>query len=277
MSDDTYEAFAVAYARVDRGAAENFIGGDPHNGPMPLNYYVWVIRNAARTIVIDTGFDQRGAALRKRTIVHRVREGLEAIGVDPAAVQDVVITHMHYDHAGNDGLFPDASFHLQDKEMEYATGRCMCHHGLNHPYEVEDVVTMVRRVYAGGVCFHNGDGELFPGITLHHMGGHSRGLQAVRVKTARGYVMIASDVAHLYAHLQQRRVFPVIDSMAAVLEGYDKVERLASSTAHVVPGHDPLVASLYPAFSPATQDWIVRLDQPPLPFPQTSRETPHHG
>ena len=89
----------------------------------------------------------------------------------------------------------------------------------------------------------------------------------VRVKTARGYVMIASDVAHHYAHLQQRRVFPVIDSVSAVLEGYDRVERLASSKAHVVPGHDPLVSSIYPAFSPATQGWIVRLDQQPLPLP----------
>lgn len=267
MSDDIYEAFAVVYARVDRNAGENFIGGDPHDAPMPLNYYVWVVRNSARTIVIDTGFDQRGAELRKRTIVHPVRQGLEALGVDLTKVDDVIITHMHYDHAGNNDLFPNAKFHLQDQEMAFATGRCMCHHAMNHPYEMEDVLTMVRRVYAGQVCFHDGESELFPGITLHHMGGHSRGLQAVRVKTARGHVMIASDVAHHYAHLQQRRVFPVIDSVSAVLEGYNRVERLATSKSHVVPGHDPLVASIYPAFSPATEGWIVRLDQQPLPLP----------
>src|SRR5690606_1446690 len=82
MSDDTYEAFAIRYARVDRNAAENFIGGDPHDAPMPLNYYVWVVRNRLRTIVIDTGFDERGARERKRTIVNPVAEGLEALGVD---------------------------------------------------------------------------------------------------------------------------------------------------------------------------------------------------
>lgn len=267
MSDDTYEAFAIAYARVDRRAGENFFGGDPHDGPMPLNYYVWVLRNAARTVVVDTGFDQRGAELRQRTILHPVREGLEALDVDRDRVKDVIITHMHYDHAGNNDLFPHARFHLQDSEMAFATGRCMCHPEMNHPYEVEDVVAMVRRVYAGGVCFHEGVAELFPGITLHHMGGHSRGLQAVRVKTARGPVVIASDVAHHYAHLQQHRIFSIVDNVAGAFEGLVRVRQMAPLT-HVVPGHDPLVASIYPALSAQTEGWIVRLDQAPRPLPQ---------
>lgn len=267
MSDDIYEAFAIRYARVERNAAENFLGGDPHDGPMPLNYYVWVLRNESRTVVVDTGFDERGARLRKRTILNPVAEGLEALGVDRSSVTDVVVTHMHYDHAGNDGMLPNARFHLQDAEMAYATGRCMCHHQVNHPYEVEDVVTMVRRVYRGQVCFHDGDSELFPGITLHKTGGHARGLQAVRVKTQRGHVVIASDVAHHYAHLRQRRVFPVVDSVPDVLEGYRIVERLADSADHIIPGHDPLVAEIYPNNQQATGDWIVRLDRAPVPHP----------
>lgn len=263
MNEDIYEAFAIVYARVDRNASENFLGGDPHDAPMPLNYYVWVIRNKTRTIVIDTGFDERGAALRKRTIVKPVAQGLAVLGVDPSVVEDVIITHMHYDHAGNNGLFPVARFHVQDSEMEFATGRCMCHGVMNHAYEVEDIMAMVKRVYAGRVRFHDGDDEIFPGVTVLHIGGHSRGLQAVRVKTVRGYVVIASDVAHHYAHLRQRRIFPVLDSAAAVLEGYDRVERLAESKNHVIPGHDPLVVSLYPAFSPETEGWVVRLDRDP--------------
>ncbi len=271
MSDDIYEAFAIAYARVDRSAAENFLGGDPHDGPMPLNYYVWVVRNAQRTVVIDTGFGERGARLRKRTITHPVQDGLLALGVDPASVEDVVVTHMHYDHAGNIDMFPRARLHVQDQEMAYATGRCMCHPEMRHPYELDDVLATVRRVYAGQVRFHDGTDELFPGITVHHVGGHSRGLQAVRVKTARGQVVIASDVAHHYAHLQQRRVFPIVDSVADVLEGYDTVERLATSFEHVVPGHDPLVASIYPSLDERTKGWIVRLDQAPSPLPANQK------
>ena len=271
MSDDIYEAFAIAYARVDRSAAENFLGGDPHDGPMPLNYYVWVVRNAQRTVVIDTGFGERGARLRKRTITHPVQDGLLALGVDPASVEDVVVTHMHYDHAGNIDMFPRARLHVQDQEMAYATGRCMCHPEMRHPYELDDVLATVRRLNAGHVRFHDGTNELFPGITVHHVGGHSRGLQAVRVKTARGQVVIASDVAHHYAHLQQRRVFPIVDSVADVLEGYDTVERLATSFEHVVPGHDPLVASIYPSLDERTKGWIVRLDQAPSPLPANQK------
>lgn len=268
MSNDIWEAYAIAYARHDRLASENFIGGDPHDGPMPLFYYVWVLKNGAETIVIDTGFDQRGADLRRRTLLRSPHVGLAALGVDRETVRDVIVTHMHYDHAGNDGMLPNARFHLQDREMNFATGRCMCHPGVNHPYEVEDVVTMVRRVYDGRVTFHDGDAELRPGITMHLIGGHSRGLQAVRVKTKRGYVVIASDTAHHYAHIQKQKVFTFVDSYTDVYLGYEKILALGGgSLANVVPGHDPLVASLYPALNANTEEWIVRLDEEPKPIP----------
>ena len=260
MSDDVYEIFALKYAHSERRSSENFIGGDEHDAPMPLAYYTWVIRNEKRSFVVDTGFDANSAARRKRDLLRPVGEGLKTIGIDPHAVSDVIITHMHYDHAGNDDLFPRARFHLQDCEMDYATGRCMCHPALNHPYDVDNVVAMVRRVYAGRVAFHHGASELAPGITLHKVGGHARGLQVVRVNTARGQVVLASDAAHFYAHLDRRKVFPTVDSVADVYEGYDTVLKLASSREHVVPGHDPAVLELYPVASPGLEGWVARLD-----------------
>ncbi len=268
MSDDIWEAYAITYARHDRRASDNFIGGDPHDGPMPLFYYIWVLRNAHETIVIDTGFDQRGADLRQRTLLQSPYEGLAALGVDRETVKDVIVTHMHYDHAGNDGLLPNARFHLQDQEMAFTTGRCMCHPAVNHPYEVEDVVTMVRRVYEGRVKFHDGDAQLRPGITLHHIGGHARGLQVVRVKTKRGYIVLASDTAHHFAHIQKQKVFTFVDSVTDTLLGYERIMTLADNDlARLVPGHDPLVASLYPSLNEQTANWIVRLDEEPQPIP----------
>ena len=73
---------------------------------MPLDYYIWVVKSDERTIVIDTGFEAGAAAARGRTLTRPVSEGLAAVGVDPTEVLDVVITHMHYDHAGNLPLFP---------------------------------------------------------------------------------------------------------------------------------------------------------------------------
>jgi glyoxylase-like metal-dependent hydrolase (beta-lactamase superfamily II) len=122
---------------------------------------------------------------------------------------------------------------------------------------------MVRMVFAGRVKFHDGDEEIAPGIGLHCIGGHSMGLQCVRVKTRRGQVVLASDATHLYAHIEEGRVYPVTFNVADVLAGYETLNRLATSARHIVPGHDPKVLQRYPAAGPGLENWIVRLDADP--------------
>lgn len=257
-----YAVYALRYGRIEeRRAAENFIGGDPHDGPMPLDFYVWAVVGEERTIIIDTGFDERMAAKRNRTIVRPVAKGLAELEIDPERVEDVVITHMHYDHAGNHNLFPRARYHLQEKEMHYCTGRCMHHDALRHPYEADDVAAMVKRLYEGKVVFHDGSKELAPGLSLHWVGGHTGGLQVVRVQTRRGWVVLASDASHYYANMQQHRPFPIVYNVGDMLDGHDTLTALASSPAHIIPGHDPLVLERYPSAGPLG---TVRLDAPPL-------------
>lgn len=263
MSDDVYEIHAVHYAHHDRPASDNYIGGDAHDVLQPLDYYVWAITGNGRTYVVDTGFDAAMGKKRQRTLVRPIAEGLKAIGIAPDAVEDVIVSHLHYDHTGNYDLFPRARYHLQDAEMAYATGRCMCHAVLKTPFEEEDVVAMVRKLFAGRVAFHDGADEIAPGITVHKIGGHSKGLQCVRVKTRRGHVVIASDTAHLYNHFEQGRVFPTTYHLAEVLEGYDQLRKLATSPAHIVPGHDPEVLRRYPAAKSGLEGWVARLDADP--------------
>ena len=261
---EQYEIFAIKYAYLMRRSSDNFVGGDPHDTEMPLNYYVWVVRNAARTVVVDTGFNVEMARKRGRQIIHSVAEGLKTIGVTPESIDDVVITHLHYDHAGNLPLFNRARFHLQDREMAFATGRCMCHGMMRHGYEADDVVQMVRYVFDERVEFHDSARELAPGIELHHIGGHTKGLQAVRVNTTRGWVVLASDASHFYAHFEQDRAFPILHNLEDMLEGYKTLRRLATSPQHIIPGHDPLVISRYPVAHSGLEDWVVRLDLPPI-------------
>jgi glyoxylase-like metal-dependent hydrolase (beta-lactamase superfamily II) len=267
MSDDIYEIYAIRYGHHDRRRTENFLGGDPHDAPMPLDYYVWVIRNEARTYVLDTGFNERSAAARGRDMVYPVRDGLQAIGVDAEKVEDVIISHLHYDHAGNVPLFPKARVHVQEREMEFATGRSMCHPMMRHSFEADDVSALIYRLYEGRVQFHDGASELAPGLSIHFIGGHTKGLQSVRVKTRRGYVVLTSDASHFYAHFLERRVFPTVYNVADVLDGYNKLAALASSDRHVIPGHDPLVMALYPAASGNLKGHVVRLDLDPKPLP----------
>jgi glyoxylase-like metal-dependent hydrolase (beta-lactamase superfamily II) len=259
---DIYELYAIRYALHERTASANFVGGDIHDGPMPLNYFVWVIVSPARTFVFDTGFDTATADKRGRTLLRPVGEGLQLIGIDPDRIEDVIVSHMHYDHCGNHHLFPSARYHLQDAEMAYCTGRCMCHPLLRAPYDAEDVTAMVRKVFAGRVVFHETTSELAPNLTLHHVGGHSRGLQIVRVLTRRGWVVLAADASHYYANMDRGTPYPILDSLSDVLEGFDTMRRLASSENHIVPGHDPLVLRRYPLAIPGLTD-IVRLDVEP--------------
>lgn len=223
------------------------IGGDPHAGPFPLDYYVWVIRSGTTDVVVDLGFGAEEAARRGRTLLTPVEELLPMIGVEPERVADVIITHLHYDHAGNQQLFPAARFHIQDREMAFATGRAMRHHFIREPFEGSQVAAMVLKLFDGRVVFHDGFSAFAPGIELHHIGGHTAGLQVVRVHTARGWLVLASDAAHLYANLSGRP-FPIVADVPAMLEGHQRLKSLADNEADIIPGHDPDVMN---RFAPA--------------------------
>jgi len=251
-----YEVFALRYGSMDRRVADNFLmraALDDHDGPMPLDFFLWAIVGGGRVVVVDTGFGEAVAQRRGRRLIRHPVDMLARLGVDAAAVPDVVITHLHYDHAGSLDRFGAATFHLQDAEMAYATGRCMCHGALRHAFEVEDVVAMVRKVHAGRVRFHDGDAELAPGITLHRIGGHTAGLQVVRVHTGRGWVVLAADAAHYYGNLDGNP-FPLVHDVAAMLEGHRRLGELADSPDHIVPGHDPLVLERYPRHPAGPED-----------------------
>jgi len=265
MSDAVYEVFALKYAHHDRGSSENYLFGDLHDILQPLAYFVWLVVGPSRIFLVDTGFDAAMARKRGRTITTPVVQALESMGVHPAAIEDIILTHLHYDHCGNYDAFPNARYHVQDTEIAYATGRLMTHPLMRIPFEVEDVVAIVRRVFAGRVAFHDGDDELAPGLSVHRIGGHSKGLQCVRVMTRRGPVVLASDATHLYAHVNEGRVYPVTYNVGEVLEGYTTIRRLAPSPDHVIPGHDPAVLDLYPAASPALDGIVARLDVAPRP------------
>ncbi len=258
--DDNFEVYAIRYAHHERNASENFLGGDPHDGPMPMDYFVWLLRNKDRIVVVDTGFNATTARKRQRNFLRTPAEGLALLDVDAIKVRDVILTHLHYDHVGNFDLFPNAMFHLQDAEMRFATGRHMASGALASAFEVEDVVGMVRNVYRGRVRFYDGDAAFAPGISLHLIGGHTMGLQVVRVKTRRGFVVLASDASHYYANMEEARPFPIVYNVGDMIEGWRRLRELADSDDHIIPGHDPAVLQRYPAVSKPLEGIAVRLD-----------------
>jgi glyoxylase-like metal-dependent hydrolase (beta-lactamase superfamily II) len=213
--------------------------------------------------VIDTGFNAEVAAKRGRTHLRCPVDALRLLEIDPAAVTDVVISHLHYDHVGNIDRFPNARFHIQEPEMHFTAGHHMKHAHLAHHFEVEDVVSMIRMNFARRVSMYNGPAELAPGLSLHPVGGHSPGLQFARVRTARGWVVVASDTSHFYENMESGRPFTAAWHIGDMLDAFDTLYAAADSPEHVIPGHDPLVMARYPAPSPRLEGIVVRLDVAP--------------
>jgi glyoxylase-like metal-dependent hydrolase (beta-lactamase superfamily II) len=245
--DDVYEVYSVCFARVqERRIHDNFLRRDMHDGPMPMDFNLWILRNAHRTVLVDTGFGKRAAGQRRRPLDFDPVDALTHLGIDPDAIEDIILTHLHFDHAGNIERFGKARFHVQDAEVGFATGRCMCEPNLRFPFDVEDVVALVRHTFASRVTFHDGDAAPLPGISLHVVPGHTSGIQAVRVMTRRGPIVLASDASHFYANYLRRGPFSVTVDAIATLRSYDRLTQLAGSVERIVPGHDPKVRALYP-------------------------------
>lgn len=262
---ETYEIYAIKYGEVkERYRRDNLLMVDDHASLMPIDFYIWVLRNDQRTILVDTGFDQKEAASRGRAVIAEPRDVLKHLDIDADAIDTAIISHLHFDHAGSLHHFENAHFHLQESEMAYATGPCMCDAALRKPFTADHVCEMVKSVYSGRVQFHNGDGEIAPGITVHHTPGHSKGMQSVRVMTEHGPVVLAIDAAHFYENFEERIPFPIVHNQEEMLKSFDVLERLAGGKRNVIPGHDPLVFKRYPAWKPDTDGIVHRLDLPRL-------------
>ncbi len=213
--------------------------------------------------MVDTGFSEPVGTRRGRTYLRRPADGLALLDVDAAAVEDVIVTHMHYDHAGTVAEFPKARLHLQEQEMRWVTGSEMFARKARGSFEVDDVVNMVRGLYDERVVLHDGDWELAPGISVHRIGGHTPGIQVLRVRTERGWVVLASDTTHYYENMETKQPFATTYDAADVIKGFDMLHKLAETPHHIVPGHDPLVMQRYPAASPKLEGIVARLDATP--------------
>jgi glyoxylase-like metal-dependent hydrolase (beta-lactamase superfamily II) len=240
-----YKIHIMKYAERDVTSSVAFLG-DPHMAPMGMDYFMWALSNGEHTVVVDMGFTEQICRERERTWVADPAARLDAVGIDPAQVEHVIISHMHWDHVGNYALFPKATFYIQEDEMAFYTGRYVKYPSFRRSIVVEDVLSLVRFNYAGRIGFCRGSEDIVPGVKVHRVSGHTMGMQIVEVATASGTAVLASDASHYYRNYQEYLPFSTLHDIPGMLDGFELIRRLADREELIVPGHDPEVLKRIP-------------------------------
>lgn len=243
MTIEPYEVIALRYAsRMTTRSAVflNYHLYDEPDTPIQMDYYVWVIRNSARTIVVDTGYSELGGRNRNRGhIVHPV-ELLQRVGVEPSEVDTLVITHAHYDHIGNLEAFPKARVFITKSERDFWRGPTADRMLLHHSCEDSELAMLEQIDGSGRLHAFSGMVEVAPDIWAVEVGGHTHGQSILTVPTEEGLVLLASDAAHYYEEIDADKPFVVVEDLDKMYRGFDLMRALMQSeSAILLPGHDP--------------------------------------
>ncbi|HMM71423.1 MAG TPA: N-acyl homoserine lactonase family protein [Rhodocyclaceae bacterium] len=165
------------------------------NGQQEISYRAWLLRRGQECILVDTGPPLEEAQRRGLRDVVSLDVALRRLGVEPRQVNDVVLTHLHWDHAASADLFIHARFHVQRSEIEFFRGQAHDHPAtarfFSHRQMLSDLLD------SGQVQAVDGEFSLRPGVRLMRVGGHTPGSQIVAVQTQEGLAVIAGDAIPL--------------------------------------------------------------------------------
>lgn len=245
-----FEVHAFCYARRDGVRGDHFLGHAADSAePHPTAYYVWLAVSPEHTVLVDAGMrPERAARIPGLAYTDPLRLLAES-GVAARDVDHVVLTHLHYDHAGTAGAFTRARHTVQQSEVDYWTGPWA--RRIAREQWLLDEVALGRLLDAGDrLRLVEGDAEVVPGVSVHLVGGHTAGTQVVRIATAAGPVVVASDASHFYENLEADHPAPLLHSVTGVYGGFDRIRELAGPSGTFLPGHDPRVLDRYPVTEP---------------------------
>ncbi|GAA0896198.1 N-acyl homoserine lactonase family protein [Pseudonocardia zijingensis] len=263
-----WEVYAIRFSRLHRRRRDALLLCPPATAddPIDMDYSMWVARSGQETIVIDTGYSPELGERLGRTFLCDPVEVVRDLGVEPGSVEDVVLTHFHYDHAGNLDAFPAATIHVHEAELPAAAWH-VGEPALAFAYATEHVAAAQAAAAEGRLHLLTGSTTLRPGIELHQMGGHTPGSMAVQIWTARGWLLLAGDASHIAANARERRPYPLFSDLRRTFEDYDALNRLAPDPDLLVPGHEASVIDRYPPARPDLAGRVARLDLPPVDGP----------
>jgi len=210
---------------------------------------VWLIEGASKLILIDTGVGDVDEIDRLharhgsiRWIVERnedqdLVDGLERRGVRPGDVELVVLSHLHFDHVGNNELFPNARFVVQRDELPLALAppKFSMFYYPEYRHKMTAILDRLDVV--------DGDVELDPDVRLLKVGGHTPGCQATLVDTSAGVVCLTSDAMYNYRNIELDWPVGSFWDLPELLRG---MARMRGEADILVPQHDWQFLEEYP-------------------------------
>ena len=257
-SKPVYEVYAFRYASIPDFPVSALVKGADPARKMEISMAVWLIKGNGRNVLVDSGF-YREQFFKQWKVKDFLRpsDAVAQAGVKPEEITDVVITHMHWDHADGMDLFPRARIWIQKDEYNYYTGEAWQQPRTHGGIDPDDVVALVKLNMAGRVGLVNGDAqEIIPGITCYTGGKHTWQSQYVGVNTRKGAVVLASDNMYLWENLEKHVPIAQTLDAASNLRAQDRMKELAGDPSHIVPGHDPAMFERFPKMG----DRVVRID-----------------
>jgi glyoxylase-like metal-dependent hydrolase (beta-lactamase superfamily II) len=245
-----YEVLAVRYGTRIARKSETYLNFHVYGEPdvdLPMDYFFWVVRNAERTVVVDCGFGAEAGSRRGRTSLVDPGDALRGLGIDPATVNQLVVTHAHYDHIGNLHRFPAAEIVIARREYEFWTGPYAGRIQFAHSTEADELAQLSAVAAEGRLRLVDGTVDLAPGLELVVVGGHTPGQLIAQVAVDGGAVVLAADALHFVEELERDRPFFVVADLLDMYRGFDLLREMSEDPGRrLVPGHDAHVGEWFP-------------------------------
>ena len=201
---------------------------------------VWLIEGASQKILVDTGLGDLDEVsdiqakygidfVASRDADQDLIRGLANAGVSPEEIDIVILTHLHFDHVGNNELFPNAKFVVQKQELPLAESppNFRMFYYPEYAHKVDVIRNRMQVI--------DGDFELEAGIRLVKIGGHTPGSMVVMVDTEIGTICLTSDVMYNYRNLELNWPMGSFWNLSELIDGYERIRREADI---IVPNHD---------------------------------------
>ena len=247
-----YEIYALRYATIPDFPVSSLVAGADRARKLDIAMMIWLVRGGGRNVLVDSGF-YRDQFFKQWHVTGYIKpsEAIARVGLKPEDITDVVITHMHWDHADGMDLFPKARIWLQKDELEYYAGTAWQSPRTHGGIDPDDVLAVVKLNTQGRVGLVNGDAqEILPGVTCYTGGKHTYASQYVAVNTAAGTVVLASDNMYLYENLEKHVAIAATLDADSNLRAQDRMKQLTRDPKWIIPGHDPAVMTRFPNPAP---------------------------